>query len=144
MAKTGGARPGAGRPKGSLSRRHVEVLAGATASGLTPVEYMLSIMRDEAADEKRRAWAAEKAAPFIHPRPTPIAQPIEIDLPDTTTLEGMKDALGRILSAVATGQIAPGEAQSLSALIEYQRKVIETSDLAARIEKLESEVTARS
>lgn len=65
MAKAGGVRPGAGRPKGSLSQRHVELLAGAVSEGVTPVEYMLSIMRNDEEEEKSLAWAAEKAAPYI-------------------------------------------------------------------------------
>lgn len=138
MAKTGGARPGSGRPKGSLSTRHAEILSGAASEGVTPVEYMLSIMRDENADGKSRAWAAEKAAPFIHPRPAPIARSIQIALPDTATVEGIKAALMTITLAAASGQIAPSEAQSLCALIEAQRKVIETHELLQRIERLEA------
>ena len=137
MAKVGGSRPGAGRPKGSVSRRHVEVLAGAAAEGLTPVEYMLSLLRDEDADQDWRAWAAEKAAPFIHPRPAPVSRPIEIELPDTSTIEGVNKALVAITQAAASGEIAPSEAQSLAALIEAQRKAIETSELAARVTALE-------
>jgi hypothetical protein len=71
MAKNGGARPGAGRPKGSVSQRSIDVVARAMAEGISPVEYMLGIMRDSDADPKARAWAAEKVAPFVHPRPSP-------------------------------------------------------------------------
>ena len=63
MAKTGGARKGAGRPKGSLNRRSTEALAAAAEQGIMPVEYMLQVLRDENADPQRRAWAAEKSAP---------------------------------------------------------------------------------
>ena len=137
MAKVGGSRPGAGRPKGSVSRRHVDVLAGAASEGLTPVEYMLSLLRDEDAGQEQRAWAAEKAAPFIHPRPAPFSRPVEIELPDTSTIEGVNKALVAVTQAAASGKIAPSEAQSLAALIEAQRKAIETSELAARVSSLE-------
>jgi hypothetical protein len=137
MASEGGARQGAGRPKGSLSRKHVEILCGAVSEGITPVEYMLAIMRDEDRDEKARAWAAEKAAPYIHPRPAPLARSIEIELPDTSTVQGVSEALIRITQAAATGQISPSEAQSLAALVEAQRKAIETEELAERIQALE-------
>jgi hypothetical protein len=142
MAK-GGARAGAGRPKGSVSRRHVEILSGAVSEGQTPVEFMLSIMRDERQDEKMRAWAAEKAAPYVHPRPQPIARLIEIELPDTTTVDGIKDALAVITRATATGQIAPAEAKDLVAIVEAQRRVIETGELLERIKKLEEAQPAR-
>ena len=62
MGKVGGARQGAGRRVGSVSRRNAEVVAASLAAGITPVEYMLKILRDEEADAKDRAWAAEKAA----------------------------------------------------------------------------------
>lgn len=138
MAKIGGARPGAGRPRGSVSSRHVEIVASMMDGRKTPLEYLMDIMTDENADVKRRDWAAEKAAAFLHPRPQPVARSIEIELPDTSTVEGITSALNVITQAVAGGQIAPAEAQSLSALIEAQRKAIETGELLERIEKLEA------
>ena len=137
MPSEGGARQGAGRPKGSLSRKHVEILAGAVSEGITPVEYMLAIMRDETREEKDRAWAAEKAAPYIHPRPAPLARSIEIELPDMSTAAGVKAALLAVTNAASTGQVSPAEAQSLAALIEAQRKAIETEELVVRIAALE-------
>lgn len=138
MAKIGGARPGAGRPRGSVSSRHVEIVASMMDGRKTPLEYLMDILADENADEKRRDWAAEKAAAFLHPRPQPVARSIEIELPDTSTVEGITSALSVITKAAANGQIAPAEAQSLSALIEAQRKAIETGELLERIEKLEA------
>jgi len=133
----GGARAGAGRPKNSVSQRHVEMLAQAAEAGQSPVEYMLAIMRDEDADQKRRDWAAEKVAPYFHPRPAPIARTIEIDLPDTSTMEGVTQALAVVTQAVATGEMAPAEGQSLIAIIEAQRKAIDIRELMERLERLE-------
>lgn len=138
MAKVGGARMGAGRPKGALNKKHSELLASAAEAGLTPIEYMLSVMRDEKADTKDRAWAAEKAAPYIHPRPSPIANRIEIELPDTSTIEGVTQAMAAITKAVSSGAIAPTEAQGVVSIIEAQRKAIETGDLLRRLEALEA------
>lgn len=138
MAKMGGARQGAGRPRGSVSQRHVDLVASMMNGRKTPLEYLMDVMADENADERRRDWAAEKAAAFLHPRPAPVARLIEIELPDTSTLDGIKAALKVITQAAATGRIAPAEAQSLSALIEDQRKAIETEELQERLEKLEA------
>jgi len=104
----------------------------------TPLEYLMEVMVDPTADQKRRDWAAEKAAGFLHPRPAPVARSIELDLPDTRTVEGIKAALGVITNAAAGGHLAPAEAQSLSALVEAQRKAIETGELLERVEKLEA------
>jgi len=138
MAKNGGARRGAGRPRGSVSSRHVDLVASMMDGRKTPLEYLMDVMTDEKADEKRRDWAAEKAAAFLHPRPQPVARSVEIDLPDTSTVVGITVALDAITKAAASGQIAPAEAQSLSALIEAQRKAIETGELLERLEKLEA------
>lgn len=136
MAKTGGRRAGAGRPAGTLNRRSVEILAK-VADGLSPIEYMLEIMRDPDAAPDARAWAAEKAAPFFHPKPAPMPRFVTLALPATDTAEGVKAALARIVAATAAGDIAPAEAQSLVAVIEAQRKAIETADILDRLEALE-------
>ncbi len=62
----GGARPGAGRKKGSPNKRTAEITKAVEESGITPLEYMLSVMRDEANDQRERLSAAEKAAPYVH------------------------------------------------------------------------------
>lgn len=143
MAKQGGAREGAGRKPGTPNRKTSEVLARALEQGLTPVEYMLNTMRDDSADPKERQWAAEKAAPFVHPRPAPTPRTVEIDLPDISTVEDIKEAIEAALRAAATGQIAPTEAQSLIAIVEAQRKTIETLDILERIERLEAAQSRR-
>lgn len=67
MAK-GGKRPGAGRPKGSKDKVLKAQREAIAASGLMPLDYMLAILRDETAESSRRDWAADKAAPYLHPK----------------------------------------------------------------------------
>lgn len=62
----GGKRPGAGRKKGSPNKVTAEKRAEIAASGLTPLEYMLKVMRDEDEDSHRRLSAAQAAAPYVH------------------------------------------------------------------------------
>ena len=52
-----------GRKKGSLNKVTSEMKAAIAASGETPLEYMLRIMRDEAAESTRRDDMAK-----LHPR----------------------------------------------------------------------------
>ena len=137
MAKTGGARAGAGRPKGSVSRRNLDAATKAMAEGISPVGYMLGIMRDNNADAKARAWAAEKVAPFVHARPAPMERTVTIDLPDTSTPAGIANALGAVIAAMGRGEISPHEGQSFISVIEARRRAIETGELLARIEALE-------
>lgn len=67
----GGHRPGAGRPKGSRNRRKQLLEEGARVAaefGTTPLDYLLSVMRDETQPLDLRLFAAKAAAPFCHPR----------------------------------------------------------------------------
>ena len=57
-----------GRPKGSRNKASARREAEIEASGLTPLQHMLNILRDETASKQDRMWAAEKAAPYVHPR----------------------------------------------------------------------------
>jgi hypothetical protein len=65
---SGGARPGAGRPKGSVKKKHQITVADVGHAEYLPVEYMLALMRDERAEPNRRDAMAVQAAPYIHAR----------------------------------------------------------------------------
>lgn len=62
----GGARLGAGRKKGLPNKRTAEAQEQAKASGITPLEYMLSVMRTQETDPRERLAAAQAAAPYVH------------------------------------------------------------------------------
>lgn len=78
----GGARPGAGRKTGAATKRTREIADKAAEEGITPLEFMLQIMRTEPEqpDGEEFDWrlhqmrlemrfeAAKAAAPYIHPR----------------------------------------------------------------------------
>ncbi len=73
MAK-GGYRIGAGRPKGAKAKSKkkadsvMDIKTAAASENLTPLEFMLKIMRDPNEDLDRRARMAISAAPFCHAR----------------------------------------------------------------------------
>jgi hypothetical protein len=62
LPKTGG------RRKGVPNKATAEKAAEIAASGLTPLDYMLSVVRDEQANRDTRLDAAAKAAPYVHPK----------------------------------------------------------------------------
>ncbi len=62
----GGKREGAGRRAGVRNKRTQENIDKAEASGLMPLDFMLSILRNEDESIENRCWAAEKAAPYVH------------------------------------------------------------------------------
>ncbi|KAB0680165.1 hypothetical protein [Aureimonas leprariae] len=107
-------------------------------SGLSPLAFLTNLYRDETADLKDRAWAANAVAPFVHPRLAPTQQRVTIALPDTSTADGVRDAIAAVIEAVSYGDLSPAEAQQIVAVIEAQRKAIETADILPRLEKLEA------
>lgn len=96
----GGARKGAGRKEGATTKKTREIADKLAADGeLTPLEYLLGVMRETPAKlkqkyqageidtqeylaalealQRRRDNAAEKAAPYIHPRLSSIQANID-------------------------------------------------------------------
>ena len=76
----GGLRPKAGRPKGAKDKvsKALDValhdLRAILGDGLTPLAYLLSVMRDETMSVELRLEAAGKALPYCHKRqPTDIS-----------------------------------------------------------------------
>lgn len=66
----GGSKPGerrGGRGKGTRNKRTVAQSAAAVADGISPLDYMLSVMRDIDAEPYMRAAMAKAAAPYVHP-----------------------------------------------------------------------------
>lgn len=75
----GGKRPGAGRKKGVPNKRTAEVQRAVEESGITPLAFMLEIMRTKPGDDIEdprlltdmlalRFEAAKAAAPYVHAR----------------------------------------------------------------------------
>lgn len=72
----GGKREGAGRKAGSASTKTREIANRAASEGITPLEFMLQVMRgekvvegeDEAQITAMQFEAAKAAAPYIHPK----------------------------------------------------------------------------
>jgi len=66
------------RQKGALNRATAEARAAAEATGILPLDYMLSIMRDAKVEPKRCDPMAAAAAPYVHPKMSPVeAKPTE-------------------------------------------------------------------
>lgn len=76
----GGSRPNAGRKKGSLNARTQKVAERCAEEGITPLEYMLNIMRDPTQEFQTRMDAAKSAAPYIHPKLASVEQKVEAEV----------------------------------------------------------------
>ena len=72
----GGRRPNAGKKKGVRAKKTVELLEAVQATGETPLEYMLRVMRDATAEDGRRDDMAKSAAPYLHSKmPAAVVAP---------------------------------------------------------------------
>jgi hypothetical protein len=79
-----------GRQKGSLNKQTTKVrktVEKAVNAGLTPLEYMLRTMRNPKAGSARRDWAAQTAAPYLHPRLATLQS--NVNLTGRLTLEAL-------------------------------------------------------
>ena len=112
-----------GRRKGTPNRATAAKAAEIAASGMTPLDYMISVMRDETAARPERLEAAAKAAPYVHPRLSAIeytgpAEPEEdVDLSELDQED--RDALRKMLEKHAKrdsdghGQLGQGVSNDL-------------------------------
>lgn len=62
---------------------------------------------------------------------------VQIPLSGTQTLVDVAASSAKVLQGVSRGQITPMEGEIISGILEDRRRLIETGELAARIEKLE-------
>lgn len=128
-------RPGtSGNPKGKPA---------GTRSKAT--QLLISMMEGDASAITRAVIESAKAGDLMAARiildrliPPARERPVSVDLPDTTTSEGVSAAQSAILKAAADGTLLPGEAATLSAIVESKRRAIETEELAGRITQLEN------
>lgn len=75
---SGGFRPAAGRPKGAKSPKAKpikvapDIRKAARQSGMSPLDYMLTVMNDNESDSERRDRMAIAAAPYVHARASDV------------------------------------------------------------------------
>ena len=65
--------PGSGRKKGSKNKlnRAAQLAKALAEAGMTPLEYMLYVMRDPKVRPERRDEMAKAAAPYLHAKRAP-------------------------------------------------------------------------
>jgi hypothetical protein len=75
----GGRRPGAGRKPGSRLKRTREIADAIALQGITPLDYLMTIVRSSPGTPEALD-AAKAAAPYMHPRLTSVALGQDADL----------------------------------------------------------------
>ena len=82
------------------------------------------------------------AARIVLDRLAPVrrGRPVQFNLPDADTAEGLSTAFAAVLRAVAGGELTPEEGMAVSSVLEARRKAIETAELEARIAAVETRI----
>jgi hypothetical protein len=73
----------------------------------------------------RRLWPERKG------------RPIEVALPEVASAADLVPALAAVVAAMGRGALTAEEAQAMCAVLETQRRAIETAELEARVAALE-------
>jgi hypothetical protein len=118
-----------GRPKGALNRATVaaQTLLDGEAEALSRRAVEMAL----AGDTTAMRLCLERILP---PRKD---RPISFSLPEISTAAEAATALSAVVSAVASGEITPTEASEVAKLLAEFVKVLEASELEARIAALE-------
>jgi hypothetical protein len=120
----------AGKPRGTRNRATlaVEALLDGEAEALTRKAIELGLAGDGVA----LRLCLERLLPARRDRP------VSFDLPKIETAEDAAKATGAILSAVASGEVTPVEAEAVSKIVEAHLKALECSQFEARLSALEN------
>jgi hypothetical protein len=103
----GGKRQGAGRKVGSKTKKTREIAMRAAAGGITPLEFMLGIMRDENEAIEVRIDMAKAAAPYVHPKLSSIEQitkPYDLSKLNNSELTEFERLVKKIYNESPTGE----------------------------------------
>jgi hypothetical protein len=134
FAKGNSANP-AGKPKGTLHRttRAVLEMMQGEAEAVTRKAIDLALAGDSVA----LRLVMERLVSPVRERPVNVA------LPRINAASDLIAAASALTDAVASGDITPGEAASLSTLVGNVSKAIETIELSERLAKIEERLAAQ-
>jgi len=121
---------GRGRPRGSRNKSTLALKA-------LLAEYGEPLVRKCVAMALRENSGAMRAC-MDRLMPVRREPPVQFKLPDVRTAPGLDDALHALLQAAAHGRLTPTETKLIAEVLEGKRRAIETVELEARIQALES------
>jgi hypothetical protein len=129
------ARGNRGKPKGTRHRttQAVEALLDGEAQALTRKAVELALEGDTTA----LRLCLERIAP---PRREAA---VAVDIPVIETAGDLPKAIASLLAAAGRGDLTPGEAGRLAALVGEAGKALETRDIEERLRRLEEQHTRK-
>jgi hypothetical protein len=104
-----------------------------------------ALLKSEETELVRKAIELAKAGDvqmlkFLLDRILPKARSVCVDLPPMDHASDAIDAIGKIIEAAGTGQIAPTEAATLASLLEASARIFNIAELGQRLYKAEQEL----
>ena len=86
-----------------------------------------------------------KNAPLCIERICPVRKdvPINVQLPRVQSVEDATKLTTSLLEKVATGELTPSQGELLSRMIEKHVRVMQLTDLEARLQQLEERIETR-
>jgi len=128
-------RGNAGRPKGARHRttQAVEALLDGEAAALTRRAIELALAGDTVA----LRLCLERIAP---PR---REAPVSVEIPEIQSAGDLPKAIAALLQAAGRGDLTPGEAGRLAALVDVAGRALESHDIELRLRMLEEQQAQR-
>ena len=124
-----------GRPKGSRNR--ATLLAIAAMEGELNEVVRIVIAAAKSGDVVAARLVIDKLVPAVRERA------MSIDLPAINGVADCSAAQAKVLAAVAGDDLLPAEGQALAGLIDQQRRSLETTDLAQRLDSIEQQLKGK-
>jgi hypothetical protein len=122
-----GCGPGPGKPKGKINNV-ARLLRGQWVDDAEQIAAMI----------KEKALSGDlDAARLILERLFPRPKDAPVELPDMPT-GSLAEMTGRIVQAVAQGELTPSEGQQLAAILAQHARIVETDDLARRVDEIKA------
>jgi hypothetical protein len=102
-----------------------------------------ALLKDEAAELVRKAIEVAEAGDvpmlkFLLDRIFPKQRPLELELPEVNFAVDAVDALGVLINAVGSGEIAPREGAEVAMLLGAYARAIDVADHERRLEAIEA------
>jgi Family of unknown function (DUF5681) len=120
---------GQGRPRGSRNKATLALqdMLGQHAEALVKKCVVMAMQGDTTA---MRLCIERLLAPRKQ-------SPVKFKLPPVSTMAELAQAQITMLETLSRGQLTPAEAETIGSLFENRRRMMETEDLAARVQALE-------
>lgn len=125
----------AGKERGT--RHRVTLAAQALLDGEAESLTRRAIELAKEGDTVALRLCLERIVPVLRDRP------VRLDLPAIKEAADVTVAIGKIIAAVAAGELTPDQAQTMCGLLDIHRKAIETEELERRLAAVEAKTGAR-